>query len=163
MQWRDMTGDEVANHPDRQLGGALLWMTIACGVAVVVPLLGVCFGGSWLAGPRRIGEMYMISVIAFMAWSAVFVVMTLMRARATPVVASIGIVLWVVLRIAVNYVAQGPAVAMAEGTTVLDGLIRVWPYAIAILAEVALAAGFCGYMATGVRPNAYYRRRLPTA
>ena len=34
---------------------------------------------------------------------------------------------------------------------------------VAVLAETALAAGFCGYMAAGVRPNAYYRRRLPTA
>ena len=36
-----------------------------------------------------------------------------------------------------------------------------WPFAIDLLGEAMLAAGFCGYMASGVRPNAYYRRRLP--
>ena len=177
MQWRDMTDAEIATHPDRPLGGALLWMVIACAIACAVPMLGVSLatlaplaGGvpvswgflfSWIDGPSRIGAVYMIPVVFFMAWSLVFVVMTLARFRSTPMVASAGLVLWVILRLAVNYVAQGPAVAMAESTTVLDGLIRVWPYAIAILAEAALAAGFCGYMATGLRPNVYYRRRLP--
>jgi hypothetical protein len=36
-----------------------------------------------------------------------------------------------------------------------------WPLAVDLWAEAVLAAGFCGYMADGVRPNAYYRRRLP--
>jgi len=35
--------------------------------------------------------------------------------------------------------------------------------AIDLLGEAILAAGFCGYMAGGVRPNAYYRRRLHTS
>ena len=30
-----------------------------------------------------------------------------------------------------------------------------------LLGEIVLVAGFCGYMTAGVRPNAYYRRRLP--
>jgi hypothetical protein len=70
-------------------------------------------------------------------------------------------VAWVVLRIALHYLGQAPDVAAADRTTLIDALVRVWPYAIATLAELALAAGFCGYMATGLRPNAYYRRRTP--
>jgi hypothetical protein len=31
-----------------------------------------------------------------------------------------------------------------------------------LVASAVLAAGFCGYMATGARPTAHYRRRLPT-
>jgi hypothetical protein len=101
--------------------------------------------------------------VFFMAWSAVFVVMTLTRLRATPVIASAGIVMWATLRIVLNYLAQGLMTAETENTTVIDALVRMWPYAIVVLAEAALAASFCGYMATGLRPNAYYRRRLPTA
>ena len=38
-----------------------------------------------------------------------------------------------------------------------------WPLAVDLLGEAVMAIAFCGYMADGVRPNAYYRRRLPTA
>ena len=38
-----------------------------------------------------------------------------------------------------------------------------WPLTVDLWAKPLLAAGFCGYMAGGVRPNAYYRRRLPGA
>jgi hypothetical protein len=177
MTWRDMTAEEIAQRPEARLGGALLWMVIACTIAFVVPTLGIlaafliiAAGGihanpanvfSWLDGPYAMGATYMIPVFFFMVWSLVFVVMTLARARTTPALASAGVVAWVVLRIALHYFGQAPHVAAADRTTLLDALIRVWPYAIATLAETALAAGFCGYMTTGLRPNAYYRRRLP--
>ncbi len=45
----------------------------------------------------------------------------------------------------------------------LRGALAHWPLLVDLAAEAALAAGFCGYMAGAVRPNAYYRRRLPTA
>ncbi|MBN9088650.1 MAG: hypothetical protein J0J01_17235 [Reyranella sp.] len=55
-----------------------------------------------------------------------------------------------------------PTVSMLLAILVLyTGGVHANPAA--VLAETALAAGFCGYMAAGVRPNAYYRRRLPTA
>jgi hypothetical protein len=178
MGWRSMTPEEIATRPEARLGGALLWMVIGCAIVVIVPTIGVLVafaviasGGvhanpgnvfSWLDGPYRIGEVYMIPVVVFMAWSLLFVVMTLARIRSAPMIASAGIVLWVVLRFALGYVGQAASVAAAENTTFADGLVLIWPYAIAIGAEMALAAGFCGYMATGLRPNADYRRRLPT-
>jgi hypothetical protein len=179
MAWRDMTAAEIAGRPEMRLGGALLWLVIVCSVAFIVPTVGMLLamlvlwtGGihanpaglfSWIDGPYRMGWTYMIPVIFFMVWSLVFVVMTLLRAAATPMVASAGIVVWVVLRIALNYVGQAPLVAAEDRTTLLDALVRLWPYAVVTLSEAALAAGFCGYMAAGVRPNAYYRRRLPTS
>jgi hypothetical protein len=179
MAWRDMTAAEIAGRPEMRLGGALLWLVIVCSVAVVVPTAGMLLamlslytGGvhanpaglfSWLEGPYRMGWTYMVPVIFFMVWSLVFVVMTLVRAAATPMVASVGIVVWVVLRIALNYAGQAPLVAGEDRTTLVDALVRLWPYAVVTLSEAALAAGFCGYMAAGVRPNAYYRRRLPTS
>jgi hypothetical protein len=177
MYWRDMTAEELVRQPEARLGGALLWMVIACAVACVVPTLGMVLafvvlasGGvhanpanifSWLNGPVDSGISYMIPVAFFMVWSLLFVVMTLARVRATPAVASIGIVLWVILRFGISYLGQAPTAAAAMHTGFADALVRIWPFAIGILAEAVLAAAFCGYMATGVRPNAYYRRRLP--
>jgi hypothetical protein len=176
MNWRDLTSEERAVLPEARLGGALLWITIVCAIAFAVPAIGmaaafvvIASGGvhanpgdvfSWLDGPYRIGKVYMVPVVVFIVWSLLFVVMTLARLRSTPVVASAGMVLWVALRLVLGYLAQAPDVAAAENTTWLDGLVRIWPYGLNILAEVALTAGFCGYMAAGVRPNAYYRRRL---
>jgi hypothetical protein len=178
MPWRDMTADEIATRPDLRLGGALLWMVIVCAVVVTVPTIGVLLamlvlstGGihanpagvfSWIDGPYRMGWTYMVPVVFFMVWSLGFVVLTLLRLPLTPAVASVGVVVWVAMRIVLNYVGQAPLVAAEDRTTVADALIRLWLYAVAVLAETALAAGFCGYMAAGVRPNAYYRRRLPT-
>lgn len=179
MYWRDMTETEYATLPEARLAGALQWMVVGCTAAVVVPALGILAafvvlstGGvhanpgnvfSWIDSPSRMGPVYMTPVAFFLAWAFVFVVMTLLRLRATPLVASVGIVTWVTLRGLVSYLGQAPAIAAAEQTSWLDALVLTWPYAIAIVAEVVLAAGFCGYMATGVRPNAYYRRRLPVS
>ena len=179
MQWRDMTAAEIATHPESRLRGALLWMVVAAAIAFAVQSIGmvlafivVSTGGihanpgnifSWLDGPYGAGTTYMIPVVFFMIWSLVFVVMTLGRFKATPIAASVGIVLWVVLRAAFAYVGQAPLVAAAEHTSLADALVRSWPFAIAVFGEATLAAGFCGYMASGRRPNAYYRRRLPTS
>lgn len=177
MTWRNMTPEELATCPEARLGGALLWIVITCSVAFIVPTIGCVLafvilttGGihanpgnvfTWLDGPYRIGKVYMIPVLLFMAWSLVFVAMTLARLRSTPVVAGAGMVLWVVMRFVLGYLAQAPEVAAAEKTSWVDGLVLIWPYGVNILAEIALVAGFCGYMAAGVRPNAYYRRRMP--
>jgi len=178
MYWRDMTETEYETLPETRLAGALRWMVVGCAVTVIVPALGVLSaivvlstGGvhanpgnvfSWLDSPHRMGPIYMTPVVFIMAWSLVFVLMTLLRLRSTPMVASAGIVAWVVLRGIVSYLGQAPSIAAAEQTSWLDALVLTWPYAVAIIAEAVLAAGFCGYMATGVRPNAYYRRRLPS-
>ena len=49
------------------------------------------------------------------------------------------------------------------GIVISGGALSHWPLLVDLAAEASLAAGFCGYMAGAVRPNAYYRRRLPTA
>ena len=179
MPWRDMTAEEIASRPELRLGGALLWIVIVCSIVFIVPTVGMLLallvlsaGGvhanpagifSWLDGPYRMGWTYMVPVIFFMVWSLLFVVMTLLRLPSTPAAASAGVVLWVAMRIVLNYLGQAPLVASEDRTTLAEALVRLWPYAVATLAEAALAAGFCGYMTAGVRPNAYYRRRLPTA
>jgi len=89
-------------------------------------------------------EMRSIAVGFAGVWSAAFVAMTLLRLPATPLVAGAGFLAWIAYRFAVALASQAG-----------------WPLAVDLWAEAVLAAGFCGYMADGVRPNAYYRRRLP--
>jgi hypothetical protein len=123
-----------------RLGGALLGMVVAAAALAAVGLGGLALAFDQL---RAIGDRYTIAVIFITAWSLAFLVMTAMRARATPVLASGGLLLWIAYRLCVA--------AMTGG----------WPLVVDLLGEAILAAGFCGYMATGLRPNAYYRRRLP--
>jgi hypothetical protein len=143
MAWRDMTEQEAATRPETRLGGALLWVVLAAAVVCLVAMVGALLAFDQL---RSIGIRYMIAVGFAGTWSAVFVVMTLLRLPATPVVASAGFVAWIAWRFAVSLWSQAG-----------------WPLAVDLWAEAVLAAGFCGYMADGVRPNAYYRRRLPAA
>lgn len=179
MYWRDMTETEYATLPEARLAGALRWMLIVCAIVAIVPTAGVGLafflisagGGhanpynlfSWIDGPARMGQVYMFPVVYFVAWAWLFMIMTLLRLSFTPIVMSVGLVAWVLLRAAVNWIGPSPRIAAAEHTSLLDALVLTWPYATAILAELVSVVGFCGYMATGVRPNAYYRRRLPVA
>ncbi len=144
MVWRNLTAEEDATRPESRLGGALLLMTIAASVLCIVTLAGAGFAFERL---REIGGHYMIAVALIGTWSLAFVVMTLRRARVTPLVASAGLVTWIAYRFCV-------AIVLGQAG---------WPLAIDLLGEAILAAGFCGYMASAVRPNVYYRRRLPTS
>ena len=143
MGWRDMTTEEAATLPEARLGGALLWMVVAGALLCILAIVGAIFAFQQL---REIGGRYMIAVGFVAAWSLAFIVLTLLRARVTPVVAGAGLVVWIAYRFFAIAVSQ-----------------TGWPLAIDLLGEAVLAAGFCGYMAGGVRPNAYYRRRLPTS
>lgn len=136
-----MTGREAVTLPEARLGGALLWMVAAALLLCIVAIAGAVFAFHQL---RELGGRYTIAVGFITAWSLAFVVMTLMRLRATPLAASAGLLAWIAYRFAVALLSQAG-----------------WPLAIDLFGEAVLAAGFCGYMASGVRPNAYYRRRLP--
>ena len=141
MQWRDMTAEEIATRPEARLRGMLLGMVI-----VAVLLCVLMFGGLVVAPDQfvAVAGRFQIALGFVNAWAAIFVVMTILRLRVTPLLASVGITVWVVYRIVVS---------------VMGGY--GWPLGIDLLAQLAMALAFCGYMATGVRPNAYYRRRLP--
>ena len=143
MAWRGMTEQEVVTRPEARLGGALLWVVLAAGMVCILAMGGALLAFDQL---RLLGVRYMIAVGFAGIWSALFVAMTLLHLRVTPLVASTGFVAWIAWRLAVALWSQAG-----------------WPMAVDLLAEALLAAGFCGYMADGVRPNAYYRRRLPAA
>jgi hypothetical protein len=136
-----MTESELATVAEAHLGGALLWMVSAAGAVAATVLLGAVFDSRQLA---LLGARYSVAVAFIGLWSALFVVMTVLHLRATPQIASAGLLAWIAWRFA---------------AALLDH--AGWPLAVDLLGEVLLAAGFCGYMAEGLRPNAYYRRRLP--
>jgi hypothetical protein len=141
MQWRDMTAEELATRPEARLGGALLCMVIVAALLAVVMLVGLIVAVDQF---RAVAGRFQIALAFVAAWSAAFVVMTALRVRATPTLASFGVVAWVVYRFWVS-------VTGGYG----------WPLSIDLFAQLAMALAFCGYMAGGVRPNAYYGRRLP--
>ena len=138
-----MTPEEIATRPEARLGGMLLYMVIVAVLLCVVMLAGLIVT---LDQFRAVAGRFQIALAFVTVWSAAFVVMTALRVRITPTLASIGIVAWVVYRICVS---------------VMGGY--GWPLGIDLLAQLAMAFAFCGYMASGVRPNAYYRRRLPVS
>ena len=180
MNWRNLTAAELADLPETRLRGALLWMFLGALIAFLVPAIGVTleyaaprfpairtnlagYLFNWLEKPVELGVIYMIPVAFLMAWSLLFIVMTLGRARSTPTVASVGIVLWALLRAGVAFVYQASAGAAALKIPLGEAMIRDWPFAVTVLGEIILAAAFCGYMASGRRPNIYYRRRVARA
>jgi hypothetical protein len=143
MQWRDMTATELATRPEAKLGGVLLAIDIVAVLLCALVLVGVIVA---LNEFRAIGIRYGIAVAFITLWAGAFVIMTWLRLPSTPVLASAGLLVWILYRLAVS-------VAGGYG----------WPLAVDLVAELAMAASFCGYMAAGVRPNAYYRRRLPAS
>jgi hydrogenase-4 membrane subunit HyfE len=144
MTWRDLSELEAAALPEAQLGGSLLFAVVAAMLLVALALSGWAFAFDRF---REIGSRYMVAVTFAALLSALFVVMTFLRRRATPSVISAGLVAWILYR---------------TGVALGDGLAVHWPLLVDMLGEAVLAAGFCGYMASAVRPNAYYRRRFPT-
>jgi hypothetical protein len=121
-----------------RLNGALLWVVVAAALVAIVGLAGMALAFDQL---RAVGTRYVIAVIYVTAWSLLFVGLTVMRVPGTPIIASIGLFLWVAYRLCVAIATAG------------------WPLVVDLLGEAVLVAGFCGYMATGSRPNAYFRRR----
>ena len=136
-----MTAEELATRPEARLGGVLLYMLVVAALLCAAMAIGLVLAPDQF---RAVGGRFQIALGFVTVWSAAFVAMTVLRLRATPLLASIGITAWVVYRAVVS---------------VMGGY--GWPLGIDLLAQLAMALAFCGYMAAGVRPNAYYRRRLP--
>lgn len=143
MKWRYLTESEAATLPGARLGGDLLAALLAAALLCIIELAGWIFALDRLLG---IGSRYTAAVTFAGVLSLVFVVMTLLRLRQTPVVISAGLVAWILYR---------------GGVAASYGAVAHWPLFVDMTGELVLAVGFCGYMATGLRPNAYYRRRVP--
>lgn len=143
MKWRDLTAEELAAIPEARLGGTLLVAVLLAALLCLVAVAGWLFAFDRF---REVGSRYMVAVSYAALLSFVFVVMTLLRLRHTPVAIAGGLLVWVLYR---------------GGVAISYGAVAHWPLLVDMLGELVLAAGFCAYMAEAVRPNVYYRRRLP--
>src|SRR5690348_646962 len=92
----------MREHPG--LNGALLWVVVAAALLALVGLGGLVFAFDQL---RALGGRYTIAVLFVTLWSLVFLAMTLARLPATPVVFSVGLVLWIAYRLYVAIAAGG--------------------------------------------------------
>src|SRR3954447_1317700 len=87
-----------------RLNGALLWMVVAAALVAIVGLAGMALAFEQL---RAVGTRYMIAVIFVTAWSLLFLGMTVMRVPGTPIIASVGLFLWVAYRLCVAVMSGG--------------------------------------------------------
>lgn len=145
MEWRRLDEREASTLAEARLGGSLLAAVIAAAFLCAVSVAGISLAFDRL---HDIGLGYTFAVALVTVWSFLFVVMTVFRLRQTPFVTSVGLMAWIAYRLCI---------------VLADGAVLHWPLLVDLLGEVLLGVGFCGYMAMAVRPNAYYRRRLPTA
>lgn len=172
-EWRELTAEEARSWPKAQLGGALLWIVIATGLlSLTLLLIFLMLGGSLVfyggesamrtlfsgGGERhvKIGLVSAVSVLFLLIGAVIVFTMTMLRASATPMVASVGAVLLFFVQIATNVAVQA-LVLEGNMNLVATAMLPMMPH---WLGGIAATAGFVGYMIGGVRPNAYFRRRV---
>src|SRR5262245_8355505 len=92
MDWRDMTDQEAATRPEARLGAV-----VAAALLFLIAVAGSLIAFDQL---RAVGLRYMIAVGFIALWAVTFVVMTLLRLRATPTIANFGLTVWIAWRLA---------------------------------------------------------------
>ena len=170
MAWRDLGPTEIAGRDEVRLAGSLLWIFMAAAfLALVMAIIGMLFVASLALAPglhldvlrtvmpmnRGVGLLFILPLLYILAWSLVFVTMTVLRAPATPTVAAVGVAIWMPLRLVLGvtgYVVMGMRTGGLAATIV--------PLVLSLVAETMLAIAFWVYMQEGTRPNGYYRRRV---
>lgn len=170
---------ESGTHPEARLGGSLRWIFVCALLIAGIPIVGAVLAiiavtvapestlGAYMQGFVSVVSAYglfgMAGLLILIIWAAVFAIMTLMRHRATPLISSIGLAVWVAFQ-SLGTLARLITIEMSSSRGNFPaGLTAYWPSIINIIASIAMCAAFCGYMATATRPNAYYLRRLPTS
>lgn len=172
--WRALTDAEFTAAPEAGLGGPLGLIFAAAAALVIVAGLALSFALFALIGfagmplsallkdliaipadPRLLASRIVnLQQFAMVVWATVFVVMTLMRAPATPKVASVLMIVWVILAMTGNAMLRH--VGSASGLDVFT-ILQMTPY---ILFNVIITAAFWGYMQDGRAPNIYFKRRV---
>lgn len=173
--WRPIDEAMRRSWDHGRMGGALLAMTIICGLVAVGLLLGLISivvavmiegpyviqdaVGSLYSPSSRMGAIYAIPALTFSIFATVFFVMTLARARATPAVAVTMFVIQYLFGVAT------PVIGQVVYFTSVGGDLKFLPMLIVSMAPAWLLGlfvtfGLCGYLLGGVRPNAYYRNRV---
>lgn len=173
--WRPLDDARRLTWSHGRMGGGLLALTIVAGWIAIPFVLGVIAFFGWigimglealadaLAGPSdsmRIASMiFLIPSLTFSILCVVFFLMTLLRARATPVVTAVGFGLQFLVGVVTPIAGQ--AAIFASNGLPLSGLwVLVPSYAPGWFLGLFMTFGLWSYLLGGVRPNAYYRNRV---
>lgn len=173
--WRSLTPEQAKQWPKARLGGALAAMCAATGLmtlALAVLLVIAAFNLHMLDAFRIpedlstptdkatvLGLIGMLEVALLLAAGAPFFVMTLLRARATPVV-SVAALILLFFVVAGLDVGRQMVLMWSIGPVWGIALQTLWTQFAGWLGSAAMIAATSGYLLGGVRPNAYFRRRV---
>jgi hypothetical protein len=172
--WRELAPDEVAAVPATRIGGAML-LLLSAALVGLTPLIvlavwgardpngtlwvALMMGGQAFGGDRKSAYIAssMVQMLALLVWAATFAVVTLLRVRQGPIIASL---LFTVAALA------GPAGQSAVAIKFMglaDGLASLAAQLPHLMLNVVAAIAFWAYMHDGRRPNLYFRRRVRAA
>ena len=172
MTWRPMTAEETVSRSEARLEGSLLLVVLCAAALAVGAVIFLLFAmlaipaavtsgvagmlSQVFRGPGGVGFLYMIPTLYLMIWALMFSIMTVMRSAAAPSAASVGLAVWLGLRLAVGIAGQ---IWITSRYNSGPGLVlqAILPIMLGIVGDTILAAGFWVYMREGVRPNGYYR------
>lgn len=172
--WRALSPDELAAEREARFGGAIAAIFFAA-LFALTPLLFLAIsaaqdakGTTWvvlmMARQAFGGDMksaYMASSImqmfALLAWAAVFVVVTLLRAGSGPTIAAVAFSIAALAGPVGQYVLA--ALFIGGATGFYQSSLQLPHMVLNFVAAVA----FWAYMREGRRPNLYFRGRVRAA
>jgi hypothetical protein len=174
-RWRELSADEITAEPEAHFGGVIAVIFFAA-VLALTPLVFLAVsltkdgnGTSWVFlmmvrqafGGSDMKSIYlaasMVQMLTLMAWAAIFIVVTLMRARPGPTIAAVPFAIAALI----GPVGQcAMAIALIGGT---GGLIAAAAQLPHIVLNLVAAVAFWAYLREGRRPNLYFRRRVRVA
>jgi hypothetical protein len=171
-RWRDPSAPELSAEPDALFGGVIAVMFFAAIFALtplvflIVSLAKDTQGTTWVllmmlrqafAGPdmKSISmAASMVQMLTLVVWAAIFIAVTLARARSGPTVAAVAFAIAALV---------GPAGQCAMAIAVIGGTGGIFAAASQLphmVLNFVAAVAFWAYMHEGRRPNLYFRRRV---
>jgi hypothetical protein len=170
MAWRALTPEEFAAEPEARFGGPIAVIFFAA-LFALTPLLFLIVsaikepsGTAWVlamtigrAFRYDISSAYMASslaqIVMLLVWAAIFVAVTLLRARTGPALA-IGAFTTCAL---IGPLIQSALIVVFSPDW--SGLMNVASHLPTTMVNLVAAVAFWAYMRDGRRPNLYYRRQ----
>jgi hypothetical protein len=170
--WRVLTEEEIATEPLARFGGAVAAMFLAALFAllplallamqsardpqgttwVLLMMLRQAFGGDMKSAYVASS---MLQMLALLVWAALFVIVTLLRARCGPTLASIAFAAAALI----GPLGQFAIIAGFTGGD-LAAFLQAGVQLPHTVLNLVAAVSFWAYMHEGLRPNLYFRRRV---
>lgn len=177
--WRPLTDQEIAAWPMAQMGGALLWIVGLTTALTVYLIVGIAGAASTLAqggiraalatsGLASAGQAALyawlswVQVLTLLVWSATVFACSVARVRSTAVICVAGAVSLFVMQPPIDVVGYLVTFSQA-GAEPPPFYELILPFIPRWLGAATATMGLAGYMLGGVRPNAFFRRRVAVA